>query len=358
MDDPHAGLPPDIAAALASQGPISPRAATGLLDHGQRLLEAGEPLAAAGVFRRVIGFDDAAVTAAAWLGLGDALYRLDDEADAVSAWESVVRLPETPSTYQAWRRLAGARVRTGDLRAATEAYRQADRRAPAEDKAEIAGRLGWLAKETGNQSAAQRYFARSRGGAPLGLAQAVLGLTVLVSFLAFVTPDDTIVRLLWLDHASIERGELYRLLSVTLVHANFIHLFFNMYALYLLGPIVEGIWGSRMFALFYVLTAAAASTLSFVMGPGPSVGASGAIFGLMGALIAFLLRRRGMLTPSAKSLLGQLVMWAGINVYLGMSMPRIDLAAHFGGFVMGFLLGLALKGRESRPQPQPLMSQI
>ena len=63
------------------------------------------------------------------------------------------------------------RVRAGDLPEAIDAYREADRRAPAEDKPEIAARLGWLAKETGNTGAANRYFARSRGAVGFGLTR-------------------------------------------------------------------------------------------------------------------------------------------------------------------------------------------
>ena len=62
-------------------------------------------------------------------------------------------------------------------------------RAPAEDKAEIAARLGWLAKETGNTGAANRYFARSRGSGGIGVAHVVLAITAIVSFLAFSSPD-------------------------------------------------------------------------------------------------------------------------------------------------------------------------
>ena len=121
----------------------------------------------ASYFARVVGFDDAAITAAALLGLGEARYRLDDEAAAVPVWTAVLQLGETPSTYTAWRNIAAARVRAGDLPGAIEAYREADRRAPHEDKAEIANRLGWLTKETGDTRAARRYFAKGRGDGPL-----------------------------------------------------------------------------------------------------------------------------------------------------------------------------------------------
>ncbi len=76
---------------------------------------------------------------------------------------AVLQLPETPSTYTAWRNVAAARVRDGDLTGAIQAYREADKRAPREDKAEIASRLGWLSKETGDARASKRYFAKGRG---------------------------------------------------------------------------------------------------------------------------------------------------------------------------------------------------
>ena len=95
--------------------------------------------------------------------MAQARYRMDDEDGAVRTWETILELPETTSTYAAWRNVAAARVRDGDLNGAIAAYREADRRAPPQDKAEIANRLGWLAKETGNVRASRRYFARGRG---------------------------------------------------------------------------------------------------------------------------------------------------------------------------------------------------
>jgi len=82
---------------------------------------------------------------------------------ARDAWLRATTFGETPVTYRAWRQVAAARVREGDLARAVEAYHQCERRAPRQDRAEIASRLGWLNKESGNAGAANRYFARSRG---------------------------------------------------------------------------------------------------------------------------------------------------------------------------------------------------
>ena len=145
------------------EGPLPRDVALRLLARGDQLMEAGEPGEALRHYHRVMGFDDAAITAASLLGVGNALQRLDRDDEARYYWQQVTKLPETPSTYPAWRNIAAAEVRAGDDRAALSAYREADRLAPPEDKAEIASRLGWLAKQTGDQRSAGRYFARSRG---------------------------------------------------------------------------------------------------------------------------------------------------------------------------------------------------
>jgi membrane associated rhomboid family serine protease len=336
--------PAELAAALATEGPLSRPIALALLDRGAALLASGDFHAAGTAYQRVAGFDDAAVTAAAWLGLAEALFRLDRENDARNAWEAILRLPDTPSTYAAWRNLAAAHVRAGDLRDAMAAYREADRRAPAEDRAEIASRLGWLAKETGDSGAARRYFARSRGDGPaVPLAYLILGLTIIVSFYALSDGGMQLASDLAVNKGAIAAGQIYRLFTVTLVHANLAHLLVNMYALYLLGPLVEGLWGSKTFVAFYLLTAAAASTASFLLSPGNSVGASGAIFGLVGVLLAGTRAHHPVLDRRARALVPQLGSIIVINLAIGFFFAgTIDNAAHVGGLVAGLWLGLVV----------------
>src|SRR5262245_6349349 len=230
-------------------------------------------------YRRVYGFDDPDLTAAALLGAGQALYRMDDEASAVRAWEQILALPETPSTYHAWREIAAARVREGDLQGAIGAYREAERRAPEEDKAEIATRLGWLAKETGNVRASRRYFARGRGAVMPFVTYAILGITVVISATIFLSSEGLrIFELLSLFKPAVQEGQYWRLWTVVLVHADWLHLAFNMYALYLAGPLVEQIYGPGRMLFVYLVTATGASLASFAFSEGALVvGASGAI---------------------------------------------------------------------------------
>jgi membrane associated rhomboid family serine protease len=331
---------PALDAALATQGPLAPDVARRLIDRGRAKLEVGEAGLAVLDFQRVVGNDDPAITGAALLGLGDAIYRLDDEPAAKAAWEAVTRLRENPSTYRAWRNLAGVRVREGDLGRAIEAYREADSRAPADDKPEIAARLGWLAKETGNSGAANRYFARSRGTQGFGLTHVVLAITTVVSFLAFSSQD--LFEALAMVTTSVQHGELYRLVSVTLVHGGLLHLLLNMYALFIVGPVVESIWGRRMFAVFYLLCAVAGATGSFLFADA-SVGASGAIFGLVGVIIAGTRAHHPVLDRRARSIVPQLGMFVIINLVFGFATSatgfNIDNAAHIGGLLAGLWLG-------------------
>jgi rhomboid protease GluP len=148
------------------------------------------------------------------------------------------------------------------------------------------------------------------------------------------------------------QGQWWRLAAAMFLHIGILHLLFNGWALYQLGALFEILLGSLNLLVVYFVSGIAGSVASLFWTKGLSAGASGAIFGLMGALIAFLLRRREMLTPYAKSLLGQLVLWAGINVVFGFSTPGIDNAAHLGGCAAGFLCGLMLQGKAPRPQPQ------
>ena len=340
--------PPDAVPAVDRHvpGPLDRQAAGQLLDQGAALLEAGEFPEALATYQRVVGFDDPEVTAAALLGMAQARYRLDDEDAAIRTWEAVLQLPETTSTYHAWRNVAAARVREGDLNGAIGAYREADRRAPSADKAEIANRLGWLAKETGNVRASRRYFARGRGTVLPIATYAILGITIAVSLAAMLSSDGLkIYDVLELDKRAVAAGEIWRLWTVTLLHdpSNILHLLFNMYALYLAGPIVERLYGSTLTATFYLVCALGGSLGSFGFGgDAPSVGASGAIFGLFGILLIATRTHQPALDRTSRNFVGQLGTILLINVIFGIvAAGYIDNFAHIGGFVTGALLGVA-----------------
>lgn len=145
-------------------------------------------------------------------------------------------------------------------------------------------------------------------------------------------------------------GEWWRLFTSMFLHGGFAHVLLNGWALYQIGALFEVAVGSFRMLAVYVVAGLAGSLASLLWTQGLSVGASGAIFGVLGALIAFLLRRRERLTPFARSLLSQLVGWAAINVFIGFTFPMIDNAAHLGGCAAGFVLGLLLRARQGEPR--------
>lgn len=138
-------------------------------------------------------------------------------------------------------------------------------------------------------------------------------------------------------------GQWWRLISATFLHGGWLHLVFNAYALYVLGPVLERLYGSRRFVVLYVGAGLLASLASLWL-TGRSVGASGAIFGLLGALMAFGLRHRQKLPPKVGKAFGVgMLPWVVINIGIGF-IPglQIDNAAHIGGLIAGALLALPM----------------
>lgn len=136
----------------------------------------------------------------------------------------------------------------------------------------------------------------------------------------------------------------WRLITPMFLHAGLIHLAFNSYALYLLGFMVEDAFGKLRFIAIYFIGGFLASVTSFAFGPvgEVGVGASGAIFALLGAWVAFNYRRRT--SPMASANLRWALMLIGLNVILGFSIPGIDWRAHLGGLVAGASLGALMEG--------------
>ena len=344
MTDPL-GL--DLEATLSHDGPLPRAVALAALDRAAQLMTSADFVDAARLYQRVIGFDDPAVTAAALLGLGEAWHRLDEDDRALATWEEATRLPETPSSYPAWRNVAAARVRADDLRGAMAAYREADRRAPAADKPEIASRLGWLSKELGDKGAAGKYFARARGDKGTSVTIGLVAFTTIVSLIVDFggAEGGQLGDLLALDKLAVAEGEIWRLWTVTLVHAPLtampFHLLFNMYALWLAGPFVEQMYGRWRFLLFYLAFAAGGSLLTFAFGEARGgVGASGAIFGLFGLLFVAQRIHHPVLDRGSRAFLGQLGGLLAINLVFGFIVPGIDNFAHIGGLIAGAWLGV------------------
>jgi rhomboid protease GluP len=141
----------------------------------------------------------------------------------------------------------------------------------------------------------------------------------------------------------VAAGWYWQLLTSTFLHANLAHIAFNGYALYILGRDIEGLYGSLWFAVIYFLAGLAGSVAWYLFGTAdPSVGASGAIFGLIGAEAAFFLRNRQLFGAFGRQRLTNVVVLLVINFLLGFTIPNVNYIAHLGGLAAGFLAGLAI----------------
>jgi membrane associated rhomboid family serine protease len=344
-----AGLPPGF--DPTARTPIDRATAVAAVSQADDLMEQSEPEYALALYSRATAASDRDVVAAGYYGIGNALYRLDRETEARQAWERATSYGDTPVAYRAWRQVAAALVREGNVRGAIDAYRQCEKLAPRQDRAEIASRLAWLNKETGNAGAANRYFARSRGDSlPPFLTYLIIAVTAVASISAFASPSTaggiglpgTLLGQLQMDKIAVANGDLYRLFSVTLVHANYLHLFFNMYALWYAGQLVERMYGSWLMGAFYVVCGISGSVGSYVFGEAVfGVGASGAIFGMFGVILVATRFHHTVLDARSRMISSQIGGLIVLNLIIGFSgFLNVDNFAHIGGLAAGMWLAL------------------
>ena len=148
----------------------------------------------------------------------------------------------------------------------------------------------------------------------------------------------------------VKSGEYYRLITCMFLHSDIIHIGFNMYALYILGPQVERYYGKSKFLLIYFVSGLLGSLFScvFMNDLSFSIGASGAIFGLLGSIAYFTYYYRATLQGLLRS---QIVPVIVLNLCLGLFIPDIDIFAHLGGLIGGILISMAIgigdKGRKT-----------
>ncbi|API90540.1 rhomboid protease GluP [Virgibacillus pantothenticus] len=134
--------------------------------------------------------------------------------------------------------------------------------------------------------------------------------------------------------AIMEDGEWWRIVSSMFLHIGWLHLVMNMIAVYYLGTLVERIYGSLRFLIIYFLAGIGGGIASFAFSANIAAGASGALFGLFGALLFFGLHHRRIFFQTIGT---NVIMLIGINIVFGFSIPAIDNGAHLGGLVAGFI---------------------
>jgi rhomboid protease GluP len=140
------------------------------------------------------------------------------------------------------------------------------------------------------------------------------------------------------DNLALEQGQFWRFISPIFIHGDLIHVAVNMYSLFVLGPVIERFFGGWLMLVVYLLSGVAGVVASWYFTPQLSVGASGAIFGLLGALGGFLLVNRETFGVAGRMQFRQILIVALLNLTLGLS-PGIDNWGHLGGLIFG--VGLA-----------------
>jgi rhomboid protease GluP len=175
---------------------------------------------------------------------------------------------------------------------------------------------------------------------------AILGVTISIYLLQlagrYFLGGDVVAFLGEKINAYIRAGQVWRLITPVFLHDSslpygLLHIGFNMYALVLFGRGLEARFGHFRFTLLYFLAAYAGNVLSFLVTPGPSLGASTAVFGLLAAEGMFILQNRQLLGSRAGRALLNILYIAGINLFIGFSTSGIDNFGHIGGILGGLL---------------------
>ena len=299
---------------------------------------------------------DPEVAGAAWMISGTGKYRIDDEAGALQAWMAAAQT-ESAVAWLGWRSVAEQQVRDGDLHAAMEAYKEADRRAPPTERPRhrqpprLAGQGDGarlhrasrvqpitrgvrdlhphrhLVPDRGQRGRLRHRRRPRRAGAAPGSSRAA---DPLLDW-GFVSLD------------AVAAGDWYRLITSAFLHLGLLHLALNMWALYLFGPLVEQLYGHIEYLVIYLLCAVGGSVLTILVAPDQAaVGASGAIFGLLGLAFAVSRRRHLALPRQTRAILGQVGSLLVINLAFTFFVPGISITGHLGGLAVGLVLGWLL----------------
>jgi len=172
-----------------------------------------------------------------------------------------------------------------------------------------------------------------------------MALNIVIFILPFVGIDEEMLYELGVNFGPyvVLGGEVWRLLTSMFMHGDGIHLAMNMFALYLLGQSVEPIFPKLHYILLYFISGLFGGLVSIYFHPTTlGLGASGAIFGLFGVLIGFAILHREHIGLEFKQFAKQIGVILGINLLFGLVVPNVDLSAHIGGLIIGFIGGLVV----------------
>ena len=142
---------------------------------------------------------------------------------------------------------------------------------------------------------------------------------------------------------TVLKGEWWRLFTAMFLHGGMTHLLMNMFSLYLIGRGAENYFNAKSYIVIYLFSGLLGGLVSLYMhSASVGVGASGAIFGVFGALAGFFLAHREKIAEHTKSFMKEFAIIIGINLVIGFSIPSVDVSAHLGGLLVGFIGGFIL----------------
>ncbi len=170
---------------------------------------------------------------------------------------------------------------------------------------------------------------------------AIIGITTVIFLLQLATQAltgiDIPAALFIKSNQLIRAGQIWRLFTPMLLHAGIVHIGFNMYALFVFGPGLERHFGRWRFLLLYILSGFAGNVASFLFTDANSLGASTAIFGLLGAEGIFLVQNRKLFAGQFRGAIANIIFIAVVNLLIIGSLPGIDNWGHIGGLVGGLM---------------------
>src|SRR5215831_12470567 len=161
-------------------------------------------------------------------------------------------------------------------------------------------------------------------------------------------------------NGAIAQGQWWRFVTPVFIHIGWLHLIFNSYALWIVGPQVEKVYGSARFVILYVVTGVAGVFGSYLFHPySISAGASGAIFGLFGVLLVFGIRYRASIPPFFKRAVGTGVLPViFLNLIIGLTFQGIDNSAHIGGLLGGAALAALVPFQKPGAEEAPVFRAV
>jgi rhomboid protease GluP len=191
-------------------------------------------------------------------------------------------------------------------------------------------------------------FERGMPSVPV-VATALIATNVVIFFITvafgFLQSESSILQAGALSRHLVLQGEVWRLVSAMFLHGSIEHLFSNAVGLFILGMAAEHAYGRLEMAGLYFIAGVGGSVFSTCINPGPAVGASGAIFGLLGAMIVFFYKYRESFHIRDKRIGNVLLLWAAYSVVTAYFIPFVDNAAHVGGLISGAFGGYWLTPR-------------